>query len=302
MEVVYMKIVFILLILLMIISPAYAATIYKWVDKDGVVNYSDDYNKVPTLYHGQVEELDFFTERGPSVQTPQTAAGIKQEMRADIYGRDETWWKEKVSPWKKQLEEATSNYERTHEEFMKKAEGLIRYKFGSKTQYQMISYDLGGLTERMKKYRAQIAEAEEMLDGLLIEAEKAKANPEWLEPGITPTAQEIASSRKEEADTDLYGRDETWWKEKVRPWKKQLEEATQNYEKAHEELIKQGEGLGTFRFGRLSLTQYQMVSHRLEIINKEMETYQGQIAEAKEMLSKLSQEAQETNANPAWLE
>jgi len=34
------KKVFILLILMVFISPAYAATIYKWVDKDGVVNYT----------------------------------------------------------------------------------------------------------------------------------------------------------------------------------------------------------------------------------------------------------------------
>ena len=297
-----MKKVFILLILMVFISPAYAATIYKWVDKDGVVNYTDEYNKVPTFYRGRVEVLEFFTERGSPVQTPRTTPRIKEEIRADIYGRDETWWREKVRPWKKQLAEAQSNYDRIHEEFMKKAEGLIRYKFGSKTQYQMISYDLGGLTKQMEAYRAQISEAEEMLDGLSKEAEKAKANPEWLEPGIAPATQEIASTEKEEIGMDLYGRDKTWWREKVRPWKEQLKGATQNYEKAHEEFMKQGEGLESNRFGRLSLTQYQMISHRMEILNKEMETYQGQIVEAKEQLEKLSKEAKEARADPAWLE
>jgi len=300
-----MKKILILMILLIFAVPVYAATIYKWVDKDGVVNLTDDLDKVPPSYQDRVEvetRKDVPEESAPLSTEAIPPSGKEDKMITDSYGRDETWWKEKVRPWKKLLEEATSNYEKTHEEFMKKAEGLIRYKFGSKTQYQMISYDLGGLTKQMKEYRAQIAEAEEMLGGLSKEAEKAKANPEWLEPGIAPTAQEIAFSRKEEAGTDLYGRDETWWRGKVRPWKKQLREATQNYEKAHEEFIKQGEGLGTSRFGRLSLTQYQMVSHRLEIINKEMEMYQEQIAEAKEMLSKLSQEAEETKADPAWLE
>ena len=297
-----MRKVVILMILLTFTMPAYAATIYKWVDKDGVVNYTDEYNKVPTLYRGRVEVLEFFTEMGSPVQTPQTTPRIKEEIRADIYGRDETWWREKVRPWKKQLAEARSNYDRIHEEFMKKAEGLIRYKFGSKTQYQMISYDLGGLTKQMDEYRAQIAEAEKMLDELSLEAEKAKANPEWLEPGIAPAAQEIASTKKEEIDMDLYGRDKTWWREKVRPWGEQLKEATQNYEKAHEEFMKQGEGLESNRFGRLSLTQYQMISHRMEILNKEMEAYQGQIVEAKEQLEKLSKEAKEAKANPAWLE
>ena len=33
-----------------------------------------------------------------------------------------------------------------------------------------------------------------------------------------------------------------------------------------------------------------------------METYQGQIVEAKEQLEKLSKEAKEARADPAWLE
>ena len=76
---VYVRKVFILLILLVFISPAYAATIYKWVDEEGIVNYTDDYNKVPTLYLDRVKILEFFTEKGPPVQTPQTTPGIKEE-------------------------------------------------------------------------------------------------------------------------------------------------------------------------------------------------------------------------------
>jgi len=52
----------------------------------------------------------------------------------------------------------------------------------------------------------------------------------------------------------------------------------------------------------MSLTQYQMLSSRLEILSKEMETYQGQMAEAKGGLAKLSKEAKEAGADPVWLE
>ncbi len=141
-----------------------------------------------------------------------------------------------------------------------------------------------------------------MLDELSKEAERAKANPEWLEPGIAPTAQEIASTKKEKINTDLYGRDETWWREKVRPWKEQLKEATENYEKTQEEFVKQGEALGPFRWGRLSLTQYQMISSRLNTLNDQMAMYRAQTIEANEMLKKLSKEAREAKADPAWLD
>ena len=88
----------------------------------------------------------------------------------------------------------------------------------------------------------------------------------------------------------------------MRPWKDQLREASENYEKAQKEYMEQAEGLSPYKFGRMSLTQYQMLSSRLEVLSKEMETYQGQMAEAKDMLAKLSEEAKETGADPAWIE
>jgi hypothetical protein len=51
-----MKKLLILLIILIFTIPAYAATIYKWVDKDGVVNFTDDLSKVPPSYRDRVEK------------------------------------------------------------------------------------------------------------------------------------------------------------------------------------------------------------------------------------------------------
>jgi uncharacterized protein YfcZ (UPF0381/DUF406 family) len=299
-----MKRYLILLILLTFSMPVYAATIYKWVDKDGVVNFTDDYDRVPPFYRDRVQKegREDLQEPVPPAPSPQTPPPKGEEARTDIYGRDEAWFRDKVYLWKEKLNAATENYERAQKEFAERAEWLVRVRYGSKTQYEMISYTLSGLTKQLEEYRAQIAEAEKMLDELSKEAERAKANPEWLEPGIAPTAQEIASTKKEKINADLYGRDQTWWREKVRPWKEQLKEATQNYEKAQEEFIKQGEGLGPSRFGKLSLTQYQMISSKQTASNDQMAKYQAQIAEAKEMLEKLSKEAKETNADPAWLE
>jgi hypothetical protein len=182
-EVVKMKKLLIILILLALAIPGHAAAIYKWLDKDGVVNYTDDYSKVPAFYRDRVETLEFFTGKGPPERTPQATPEIKEEIRTDIYGRDETWWREKVRPWKEQLKEATENYERVREEYMKQAEGLGPYNFGkmSLTQYQMLSSRLNILNSEMAKYHAQMDEANEMLEKLSKEAEKTKADPVWLE-------------------------------------------------------------------------------------------------------------------------
>ncbi len=170
-----------ILFFLVFISPAYGATIYKWVDKEGVVNYTDDYNKVPTLYRDRIQVLEFFT--GSPVQTPQMTPGIKEEIRLDIYGRDETWWREKVRPWREQLKEATENYERVQKEYMLQAQGLRPYNFGkmSLTQYQMLSSKLEILNNEMETYQAQISEAKEMLSKLSLEAQETKADPAWLD-------------------------------------------------------------------------------------------------------------------------
>ena len=48
------KITYILLSLVLV-SSAYGDTIYKWVDKAGVVNYTDDYTIVPPAYLDRVE-------------------------------------------------------------------------------------------------------------------------------------------------------------------------------------------------------------------------------------------------------
>ena len=46
-----------ILSLLILASSTYAATVYKWVDKEGIENFTDDYDKVPPMYRNRVEEF-----------------------------------------------------------------------------------------------------------------------------------------------------------------------------------------------------------------------------------------------------
>jgi uncharacterized protein CbrC (UPF0167 family) len=183
MEVVKMKKMLILLILLIFISPAYAATAYKWVDGKGVVSFTDDYSKIPAEYRDQVKEE--VMEETPSVGVPTSPQANPQkieEATTDIYGLGEVYWREKVRPWMEQLKEATENYGSVQKEYMRQAQGLGPYNFGklSLTQYQMLSSRLDILNNEMAKYHAQMVEANEMLEKLSKEAKEAKADPTWL--------------------------------------------------------------------------------------------------------------------------
>ncbi len=52
------KLPFILFIFILFFASTSSATVYKWVDKNGAVNFSDDQSKVPPEYRNKVEELN----------------------------------------------------------------------------------------------------------------------------------------------------------------------------------------------------------------------------------------------------
>ncbi len=178
-----MRTMMILLMLLVFISPAYAATIYKWVDKNGVVNFTDDMSKIPPSYRDQVKEEEGKDVKEKVVPQPRAATPVDEpgEIRKDIYGRDETWWQGKVRPWKEQLKEATDKYEAAEKKYSEKSDELSRRRFGSSTQYKMNIIELDKLREEKEKYQARISEANQMLEKLSKEARETKADPAWLE-------------------------------------------------------------------------------------------------------------------------
>jgi hypothetical protein len=180
MEVVKMRKMFILLILLVFISPAYAGTAYKWVDEKGIVGFTDDFSIIPPEYRGRISTE--VMEETPSVgvpTSPQAAPPKIEEAKTDIYGLGENWWRDKVSPWRERLKEATANYETTNMKIIERAEALSR-KYWSPTQYKMNMVDLEKLKEERLKYQTQIAEAKERLERISKEAVEAKADLNWL--------------------------------------------------------------------------------------------------------------------------
>lgn len=172
--------IFCLLFLFVFASSAYAEAIYKWLDEKGVVNYTDDYGKVPSEYRQRVEvKIIEDIQKPGTFASPQTLLQEGKEIKTDIYGRDENWWREKVRPLKKRLNEATENYENQRNKFMGKTTEFSG-RFGSRTQYKMNVRELNRINAEMNKYESQVVEAKEMLEKLSKEAEESKANPDWL--------------------------------------------------------------------------------------------------------------------------
>lgn len=176
-----MKKILILLILLAFTSPVYAATTYKWIDQQGVFGFTDDFGIVPPEYRDQVS-IEVMEET-PSVgvtASPQATPQKIEEAKTGIYGPGETYWRERVRPWRDQLKEATENYERVHKKFMESAEELSQRRYGSRTQIKMNIIELDRLNMERMGFEAQIEEAKEKLAKISNEAKESGADPEWI--------------------------------------------------------------------------------------------------------------------------
>lgn len=175
-----MRKIILMLSFLVFISNANGITIYKWVDKEGVVNFTDDLTKVPLQYHNQVKkEIREDSKNGDPPVSSSIPPQKGEEKILDVYGLGENWWREKARPWNEQLKEATTNLENVNKQIVEKSETISR-KNWSPTQYKMNMVGLERLKEQRSKYQAKIEEAKEELKKITKEATDAKANPEWL--------------------------------------------------------------------------------------------------------------------------
>lgn len=67
---------FLFILLIFIFTSSASAAVYKWVDERGVVNFADDYSKVPPDDRNKVEEVSI-TRTGPSTPSQTYPGNIK---------------------------------------------------------------------------------------------------------------------------------------------------------------------------------------------------------------------------------
>jgi len=158
------KILINILIFWVFVSMAYGDITYKWVDKDGVVNFTDDPTNIPPQYRNRIEKGEQGDSQEVEAPTRGSVSPEKSEgRRIDLSGMGEDYWRAKVQPWKNQLKEATENCERLNQNINDKImeEGG---KLLSPTQYEMKRAEIAQLKDERSKCEAQIREAKEMLD------------------------------------------------------------------------------------------------------------------------------------------
>jgi hypothetical protein len=110
---------------------------------------------------------------------------------------------------------------------------------------------------------------------------------EIREEGIAQGSQVIVPRDEEEqTKTVVYEEEEVERRERMDSWMERLEEATANYERAHQRFLQKSEQLSQRRFG--SPTMYKFDIIKLDALNQERMKYKAQMEEADNMVRKLS--------------
>ena len=170
-----MRRIFYVFLSFILISFAYGADLYRWVDKEGGVHFTDDESTIPSEYREGMK-TEKMKPSSPSSVSPPKSSG----PRVDASGLGEGYWRAKVQPWKKELSEARAKLEDINRKMREKDEEQSGRHL-TRTQWNMHVAERKQLIEERSKYEAQIREANEMLEKIAREAREASADPRWLQ-------------------------------------------------------------------------------------------------------------------------
>jgi hypothetical protein len=168
--------------------------VYRWVDEQGTVHFTDDLGQVPEKYRQQIQKKQLpkeppITQPSPPrpLATPKGMEAEKETTSApglgerDALGRGEEWWRAKVNEWDEKLKTARRNYENTYSEWKSKENELEASKFKPDSFKRKLKAEAKVLEEKVKDFEKQMDEAKNMLENVLPkQARDYRANPDWL--------------------------------------------------------------------------------------------------------------------------
>lgn len=151
------------------------AEIYKWVDEEGVIYFTDDFRKIPERYREKSEEVTLFPPTPPKVETPATPQppSPPNEEKVDVQGHGRKWWQKQIKEWEQKRDRATVKIE----ELNREARNLEFRNIGLSQRLA----EQNRIRKKIHPIEQEREEAERMLNEILPEeARKAGAPPGWL--------------------------------------------------------------------------------------------------------------------------
>ena len=171
-------------------SLAFGQATYRWVDDKGGIHFTDDPTRVPEKYQGKAQTAPVESPPAPPPQAPASPQPVPSRTAPtptaktgdgyrDSAGRDESYWKNRVDQWKKNLASAQEK------------EQALRLRYTQLTERVNASKDQGEryrlrqerdqVKVEIDQQRMNIEEAKKMLEKTIPdEAALFKAKPEWV--------------------------------------------------------------------------------------------------------------------------
>ena len=172
------RILFISLSILLITGVSFAE-VYKWVDENGVVHFTDDPIQVPEKYRPKAERIGSPEERGESTVEGGPAPKKKEEPYRDRLGRGEEYWKGRLEEWRKKLIELQASLEGLRTKYNGLTERFNDSK--STAERATLRRERDQVKNEMDQCKIRIDEAKDMIEKKIPEeAEIYKAKPEWI--------------------------------------------------------------------------------------------------------------------------
>jgi len=173
-------IVFVILILTLLALSGVpsSAEVYKWVDDKGRFHFTDDPTQIPEQFRPTMERVEAMEEKSET-KVGNPASTQKEQPYGDGLGKDETYWKSRVSEWEKKLKVLQEKLETSRVKYNELTERYNDSK--SRVERTSILKDRERVKADMDQYKTQIEEARDMLEKKIPEeAELGGAKPEWL--------------------------------------------------------------------------------------------------------------------------
>jgi len=171
-----------IVIFLFLLAAAFShAQVYKWVDEQGVVHFTDDLSQIPEKHRKAMERREEPEEKTEVKREGQPPQKKELDSYKDRLGRGEEYWKARVEESRKRLESLNEKVESLRLKYNELTERFNTSK--SSAERAMIRNEREQIKNQMDEVRAQIAETKEMLQKKIPEeASLYKAKPEWVKP------------------------------------------------------------------------------------------------------------------------
>ncbi len=178
-----MKCVALLFMMTFIFSLTAGAAMYEWTDNKGVVNFTDNPDKIPAKYLKKVRKRPSIaadeagsTPEGKTQEKAQPASGqapIKQNIEKLFGGHDQSWWRSRFSGIRNELKAVQDGLTFKKEELISLRRKMTIYNYARdrKAYYDKLA--------EIENDEARENELNEQLKALDIEASKAGVPSEW---------------------------------------------------------------------------------------------------------------------------